>query len=761
MSRIPASPRALLAVLVSLGLLLLGLERTPAAAQSVGSPCPVAVAPILDKEMIAVINGLHPKTAVPRDHSNARRQILAFLEVRLREQGWLDWAAVDRFVYSTEEPTPSDVAGELLPMDGRPGRYQAVFYHTAFVGPGGEHLGPGVILATAIHELRHGWQERTGRWTIDGGYDKAAEYDAHLFEVEMTAATGAPAAELAVALASIEELYKTPYLDKLFAERIARAKATVDAMKQTGRPCVPIHLPACVDGPPAIDPATFIRGRKASAVDAAASDLGPGSTPQEAFAALGDDSTAGRALADLLANAPIAHPRMSPDLAVAGELGAVLWPTIELANDPQLAEIRFADPPTADTQIGFIEELTAEFPVADRAFLDREHNCDDEPGGPIGRVSGDPHLVTIDGADYDFQGAGDYVLLESVEMTVHTRFAPDTRSDRVSWTTAVAVRTDDVTVEVRFDEPDVLVVDGRPEADGRGSFVAGTTQVDATDSELRIRTESGYGVRIGRGLRGFNVAVSIPEGDVEVQGLLGDADGDPANDLATRDGTIVTVTDENWDDLYDVFGASWRLDAPTSAFTYEPGSGPDDHFRPNFPAGLLSLDQLDPEDRRMAEEACRATGLFMEPFLSSCTIDVAVTGEPALAPEFLAGQHDAIRRLQPAVVGQRTLQSIGRFVLWQATDGSWSVSATFEPLQGHVALTTLTVGEGGAGDTSTRTIDAETADGPVTVDLGESRLRVTVVGPALAVAFEPGDSTRVEGLAVAGDAFDPEHWRLP
>jgi len=119
-----------------------------------------------------------------------------------------------------------------------------------------------------------------------------------------------------------------------------------------------------------------------------------------------------------------------------------------------------------------------------------------------------------------------------------------------------------------------------------------------------------------------------------LEGLLGNFDGNPKNDLEVRGGPV--IAEPTFETLYPAYADSWRVDATASLFAYEPGTGPDTYVDRTFPDRPPAVSEL--PNRAAAEAMCRAAGVTQQQVLQDCIFDVALTGQPDFVSAAVASQ---------------------------------------------------------------------------------------------------------------------------
>lgn len=257
----------------------------------------------------------------------------------------------------------------------------------------------------------------------------------------------------------------------------------------------------------------------------------------------------------------------------------------------------------------------------------------------FGWVAGDPHLQTLDGLGYDFQAAGEFVLLQSADagdFMLQARMVP--AGPNVSVNQAVATNLDGMAVMVDANDATPLHIDGTATALADGQSVAvgngrvfrdGDTYaivypgadgvVNDGDSQVLVRVLNGrldLDVRLNADLMGT------------LEGLLGDGDGDRANDVARADGTPL-ARPFTFAELYGGYRDDWRVTTEgDSLFTYDAGETLAGFYDPAMPGALISLDTLDPAARAAAEQAAQDAGLVpgTETY-ENAVLDFALTGD--------------------------------------------------------------------------------------------------------------------------------------
>lgn len=244
------------------------------------------------------------------------------------------------------------------------------------------------------------------------------------------------------------------------------------------------------------------------------------------------------------------------------------------------------------------------------------------------QTCGDVHVRTLDGLRFDFQSSGDFILVESPDgVRIEARQLPYVSG--VSVNTAMAARVDGRLIRVALQPSRRVQVDGREftsPPDETISLDGGGTLSWEGDTVV-LRSNDGWLV-VTRMFRSFlNVSVRPPDAmRGRLTGLLGDGDGDPGNDLRSRDGAAYAI-DLSFDELYDGFGGSWREHPDHSLLAGLPWPDNVPKDGSGRPPVIATLENLDPMLRWQSEDVCRAAGLGGSANFDACVLDFAMTGD--------------------------------------------------------------------------------------------------------------------------------------
>lgn len=255
-------------------------------------------------------------------------------------------------------------------------------------------------------------------------------------------------------------------------------------------------------------------------------------------------------------------------------------------------------------------------------------SCGPPPEAPAkpktGSAYGDVHIATIDGKHYPNQAAGEFLLFDNGVAEVQIRLEPwpGDPDGNVSVTSAMAARMGDHVISMHL---------------GGGTWIDGERAVLPRGEETSLGPGrvlwwgAGWTIHWPDGTMahfdGQVALVTPPEG--ESVGLLGDNDGDPADDLVTRSGEQLdpNLVIDNIERFYDVFIDSWRITQEESLFHYEEGESTATFTIEGFPSEYRTTASLSEDVRSDAEELCRATGITRPEILDACILDVGVTGD--------------------------------------------------------------------------------------------------------------------------------------
>lgn len=288
------------------------------------------------------------------------------------------------------------------------------------------------------------------------------------------------------------------------------------------------------------------------------------------------------------------------------------------------------------------------------------------------QAGGDVHLATFDGLDYDFQAVGEFVLVKSTtdnlqiqERTTSLRslFFPNL----VSWPSAIAMQVGshrvgfyilpgknpfDGTVAVHLDGRVVTVPQGGERLSGGGSI---SESNGAYQDDYTVTWPDGSYAQVSKAVPWLDLIVALNTARIgHVVGLLGTWDGRTSDDFSLRDGRVLP-SPPSFQQLYQQFANSWRITQDESLFDYARGQSTATFTDRSLPTGPEFAAPLPPTRQQIAQRACRngfGNGLFVQPYLKDCLVDVALTEDTALAGRWLAAQDRYLTSTFPIEVGQ-------------------------------------------------------------------------------------------------------------
>lgn len=247
-------------------------------------------------------------------------------------------------------------------------------------------------------------------------------------------------------------------------------------------------------------------------------------------------------------------------------------------------------------------------------------------GGPLppGIIQGDTHLVTINGDHYDFQGTGEYILAQNgTDLIIQARqdYLGGNRS--VSW---------DVALAVQMGRDSIIVYPNT-------NLMINLTPSPALSDGGSLTLDAGVIV-----IRHGNVfTISRPDGDIVQASALGDhidatvqlgaVDAAQAHGLlVSRNGTLTSRDGAilhgklSTTSLHD-YAESWRVDSAHSLF---PAEG-----RPATSGISTRLGPAIEAAKDKALDVCSRAGVKDAILLKDCALDVSVTGNAALADDYV------------------------------------------------------------------------------------------------------------------------------
>lgn len=342
-------------------------------------------------------------------------------------------------------------------------------------------------------------------------------------------------------------------------------------------------------------------------------------------------------------------------------------------------------------------------------------------GGRDSFTEGDPHIRTVEGIHYDFQSAGEFILLrdEGMELqarqtavttagplppnpytglsscvSVNTAVAMRVAGNRISYQPEITAGSNDEFATVPADAAKrrrlILRVGGKPVTLGtNGLALSNGGRIVSTSEPGGIEVHFPGGARIvvtpgwweRHRIWYMNIDVRHARAVEGVMGAIAPNNWLPALSTGALLGRQPGDLAQRHRDLYETFADSWRVDAASSLFDYEPGLSPQSFVvedwpvaetqsclapaQPGGPAPAPAPVQIAEAE---AEQLCRE---IVDPERrKNCALDVVATGEAGFAGTYLATDK-LERRFLPA---PPTLVSPGNNARLtpQAVDFAWA-----------------------------------------------------------------------------------------
>ena len=272
-------------------------------------------------------------------------------------------------------------------------------------------------------------------------------------------------------------------------------------------------------------------------------------------------------------------------------------------------------------------------------------------------TTGDPHLTTVDHHRYDFQAAGEFVLLRSPDdsIEIQGRQEPWAGSDHLSINTAIAARLGGHRISISIDGN---LLDLR--VDGVLTKVGQT--IDLGSGARIVPYSLGYEIDFPDGTKAWVLAVGQWGIGLQVRpsaslatsavGLLGPVAAGGLGVPAMPDGSVLPAAPDKhsgYVELYQTFADAWRVTAASSLFDYAPGASTATFTNTAFPSEttLVTLADLPAASLTAAQQACIA---ISDPALhDQCVFDVGTTGQAGFSSAYQATQ--AFDQQGPAALG--------------------------------------------------------------------------------------------------------------
>ncbi|XP_061188967.1 mucin-like protein [Saccostrea echinata] len=257
---------------------------------------------------------------------------------------------------------------------------------------------------------------------------------------------------------------------------------------------------------------------------------------------------------------------------------------------------------------------------------------------------GDPHINTLDGGKYTFNGYGEYTMMKidhngtKFDLQARTDLATNANGTTINATIFSAFVAKDQTgsivqVEMSRNKKNMYVRgNGRDltlEFENNPDYVFRTVNISISMDNGTIEAsfiQSAITIKISLGVRFLTSETMVDEKyRGKVTGLMGNFDGNTTNDFILPNRT--TLYGSNVDTerkIYNNFGQLWSINVTTSLFHYDTGLTHDEYSHPEFVP--FFIDEFPEDKRNKSIEVCGGAKATQ-----ACIFDFLATGDQSLA----------------------------------------------------------------------------------------------------------------------------------
>nr|XP_022333526.1 mucin-like protein [Crassostrea virginica] len=306
-----------------------------------------------------------------------------------------------------------------------------------------------------------------------------------------------------------------------------------------------------------------------------------------------------------------------------------------------------------------------------------------------GSSFGDPHITTLDGLTYTFNGLGEYVMLTMIEPTSNTTLldiqtrtaqAINANGTLINATVfqAFAVQEKNggqAMVEINLAKTGLLVYADKVDvttqfyaSDTYSYYVANSIFLKKTKTHaVQILFPSGITFDMALNFGMLELTTGIPEtlsASTTNLGLLGNINGDIKDDFYTPNGTLLpfNATEK---ELYFNFGELWRIDCSKSLFVYQNDMSCSSYQQTGFTP--IFMDDFTEQEIQQAQDTCGG------PQNVNCIYDFLATQNQAIANATKTAYDSAVLEKKLAANIKPFLDGVGS--LYTVVGESFNITA--------------------------------------------------------------------------------------